>query len=391
MSRGFDVDGTGVKVDASLKAAIKPDTSSLTAENVEAGLALLGQLESSEDFDIQNRLGAALQKTAAALPALRAAVQTRMRDVAEFRAAHDRVAPFLEKLKSAPDDPAANLSVGSFACFYQRDWEKGLPMLAKSTDAKLKAAAVADLAAPTNAEQQFVVAGIWWDLAKSVNGLGKTHVLERAGNWYSQAAPNLSGLNKALAEKRSVVPDHPGIAGGNGSWINLLAMINPAKNTRAGKWKLENGILTSDNQNGARMWIPYLPPEEYDFRIVLSRSDGDSAVLQFAARGEHEMIWCMGYNKIFVLNEKHQDIKCELVNGRKYKSVIKVRKDSVQFFLDDQKILEEKDEEKLFQRGLWNSLSDEKLLGVGSFFSPTAFYSIEIQEVTGKGKALAAK
>lgn len=180
-------------------------------------------------------------------------------------------------------------------------------------------------------------------------------------------------------------------SGGRGKWVNLLAMIDPVRDAKAGTWKLENGVLTSDKENGARVQIPYLPPEEYDYRIVFSRREGDSGVLQFASRDGREMIWVMGYNKVFSLNDKSLRRKCELVNGRKYRSLIKVRRGSVQFSLGGRLILEEKDEDRLFQRGLWNRLPDEKLLGIGSFFSPTAFYSIEILELSGRGKALAEK
>ncbi len=42
-----------------------------------------------------------------------------------------------EKLKESPDDPAANLAVGSYLCFNKDQWERGLPMLAKGSDPAL--------------------------------------------------------------------------------------------------------------------------------------------------------------------------------------------------------------------------------------------------------------
>ena len=49
--------------------------------------------------------------------------------------------------------------------------------------------------------------------------------------------------------------------------------------------------------------------------------------------------------------------------GKKYTSLIKVRRGSVQFFLNDRLILDEKDEDRLFEHGLWYGLSDTKQLG----------------------------
>src|SRR6185312_914073 len=50
-------------------------------------------------------------------------------------------------LADNPDDAAANLLVGRHLCFVTEDWEQGLPMLAKSSDATLKDLAAKSLAA----------------------------------------------------------------------------------------------------------------------------------------------------------------------------------------------------------------------------------------------------
>ena len=42
------------------------------------------------------------------------------------------------KLKTNPDDPAANLAVGQWLCFERRDWKQGLQHLAKCSSPALK-------------------------------------------------------------------------------------------------------------------------------------------------------------------------------------------------------------------------------------------------------------
>src|SRR5207237_3009758 len=83
------------------------------------------------------------------------------------------------------------------------DWEHGLPMLAKGADAALKAAAAKDVAHATDARAMSEVAGQWWDLAeKESQALYKARLKGRATYWYGKALPGLTGLSRALAEKR---------------------------------------------------------------------------------------------------------------------------------------------------------------------------------------------
>ena len=198
------------------------------------------------------------------------------------------------------------------------------------------------------------------------------------------------GFRVVLSFDANPVVKKPAVVTGDaGKWIDLLAMIHPVKNAEAGNWKLENGVLTSNTENGARISIPYIPPEEYDYRIFFSRNDGGSAVLQYATRQNREIMWCIGWRIVkFALNEKDIEKNTGMKNGQKNISVIKVRKGSVQFYFNDRLILEEKDEDRLFDTGTWCALQNKSVLGIGSHFSPTSFYKVELLEVTGKGKPL---
>jgi len=136
--------------------------------------------------------------------------------------------------------------------------------------------------------------------------------------------------------------DAPTVAGiaepGNGS--TSFTLIDPQKRVRAGTWKLDHGVLTSSHDNGERIQIPYIPPEEYDYRITFARNEGGNGVVQFASRGDREIIWWIGRdNKHFALNDKTiAQAFSGLENGEKHTSLIKVRHGSVQFFLDDRRI-----------------------------------------------------
>ena len=53
-----------------------------------------------------------------------------------------------ERLNTNPEDAEANFTVGRFYCLYKKDWPRGLPALARGSDAGLKALAVKELDPP---------------------------------------------------------------------------------------------------------------------------------------------------------------------------------------------------------------------------------------------------
>ena len=77
--------------------------------------------------------------------ALLAEVQPRADQLARARKALEPFEPAVKALAANPDDPAANAAVGRYHCLRRGDWARGLPLLAKGNNPKLKAAADADL------------------------------------------------------------------------------------------------------------------------------------------------------------------------------------------------------------------------------------------------------
>lgn len=119
----------------------------------------------------------------------------------------ERVKIAHETLRSQPDDSESNFRAGRFTCFIEANWNNGLPMLAKGSDAILRDLALADLAAPSNAEKRLEIANGWWEQAESRKGLTRSHLHQRAGLWYRHALPGLAGINRSLAEQRLEIID----------------------------------------------------------------------------------------------------------------------------------------------------------------------------------------
>jgi hypothetical protein len=100
------------------------------------------------------------------------------------------------------DDPEAHLRVGRYYCFTKGDWEKGLPMLAKCSDARLQQLAEEELRNPSIPEDQLKLADGWWELGDKDSARQKP-LHQRAAYWYERALPALpSGLWRAKVEMR---------------------------------------------------------------------------------------------------------------------------------------------------------------------------------------------
>jgi hypothetical protein len=108
------------------------------------------------------------------------------------------VAKAAEKsLQTSPDDPAANLAVGKWYCLHLGDWEKGIPHLAKSGEAKLAAAAVAEKDA-----KLFPAADAWSAAAEALTGAEQLAAQRHALELYQKASERLKGLEQLKAAKR---------------------------------------------------------------------------------------------------------------------------------------------------------------------------------------------
>ncbi len=127
--------------------------------------------------------------------------RARAKELEEITAAYEDVKVATATLAEKPEDPQANLVLGKYHCFLRGDWQTGLPMLARGSDANLKALARRDLEGASVPEAQAALADEWRALAGKSSGLAKRQLQSRAAHWYHKALPGLSGLAKAAADR----------------------------------------------------------------------------------------------------------------------------------------------------------------------------------------------
>lgn len=106
---------------------------------------------------------------------------------------------------SAADVPEEMVEkVGRYRALVKGDFATAVPLLSKSEDAGLRAAAEAELKGGKAAGEEAVrLADLWWDAGAKLKGLAKKRVLGHAGTMYREALAELpAGLTRTKVEKR---------------------------------------------------------------------------------------------------------------------------------------------------------------------------------------------
>ena len=305
-------------------------------------------------------------------------------------------------LRENPDNKEANLAVGRFECFVKGNWTMGLEHLAKSSDATLGKLANDTLADPQDAEAKYRIASGWWKQGQTLQGVSKDRVLGYASGWYDKALPGLTGLSKVTAEKRLAevkpIADSGGIGGGpvrrGPRTINLLSLIDPEQDFKSGgKWAMNNDILQCTRGGFVPKYVfPYQPPEEYDVTFVYSQPRLRNAVgvLMPNPNGGSSFAFHLGGDSGKALSLSNDAGKYrrkfpQLIQPNvKYAVVIKVRKQNINVAINGTPVIALRTDYSDLKAGSWHRI--DRWQNVAIFCDdPTAFYKVELTEVTGEG------
>jgi hypothetical protein len=217
----------------------------------------------------------------------------------------------------------------------------------------------------------------------------------------------------ALARGAAVVPVALAARGGSGKaaatapaasrpsvptrTVDLFPYVDPARDTIAGNWRIEGGALMSDASHRARMGIRYPVPREYDFRVQFTQVDGDNCVAQLFTAGNPAALILGGWKRTVSgfqqIAGKWANVNATGVrglkfeNGRMHTSVVRVRTDSIEAWLDGERITAYATDGSDLSNRDWEPRGYP--LGVGSEVSSTIFHKIELVEYGKPGSAAA--
>jgi len=184
--------------------------------------------------------------------------------------------------------------------------------------------------------------------------------------------------------------------------VNLLALVEPQRDAVFGAWQRNPATreLLSDSSELARIEIPYQPPAEYDFEIQFTRVAGFEYVAQFAVQNGHQFAWLMGafgntmsgFEQVSRkgLRDHPNTIRAEscLTNGKRYSSVLQVRKDGLTVYLNGILLTFWKTDGSNLTLGEWTALRHKTTMGLSTYRSPTIFHAANLYPVTGQGKVV---
>jgi len=201
-----------------------------------------------------------------------------------------------------------------------------------------------------------------------------------AGTAASPAPDTAAAKGKAVPAPAAAAPRHDKI-------IDLMKMIDPAVATVAGSWRFENGDLVSDAGKPATLQIPYTPPAEYDFRIEFT---AQSTVQQHLFKEPASFSWAMGDNHdcgFEYVGGKHvweSPFKAglRLTPGKRHISLVRVRNNRVQGYIDGQLLVDAVTDFKDFSKNPELAQPDNSRLGLGTYNAPARFHKVEVIEVT---------
>jgi hypothetical protein len=421
LAEAFDVDGLKVKSQAATSMVLKAPSPAETAENARADLELADQLAAAEDFAAAARVVALARPLAADNPELRDQVLKRSHSIDLARSAFDQVQPFLDKLKTAPNDAAANLALGIHYCLKLGQWDKGLAYLAKGSDAKYKELATAELAAPTAPADALIVAAGWWDraLQTGTSDADAKALKLHAATWYRFGQSGASGLAGKLVETRLNQAALLGFTGGNSpvatsaviaahsighsgppGTIDLLRLVDVQRDVVEGTWTMGADGLKSeirDKDAPAKIRFPYDPPPEYDLNIELTRLKRGHRPFTVISclHGSEKYLLVFGENNNRTIrisgtgdrDALRTDTGTTFVDNRRCKIRVEMRKEKLAVYLDDKLVASCVITPGQGDNGRFWWVGDH-VLGFGAWNS-FIIHSVKLTEIGQSGTALA--
>lgn len=204
IDRRFRVGALKMKLDAAGAVSKVPGAKTTSKVLAELILSAVDDAVAVDDLDVAEGLATLAGPVVAKARdgTLTKLVTARAKEVQELKAAYVAVRQALDFLKTLPDDPQANETVGKYQCYMKGDWRRGLPRLSRSPDPALGLLAQNDLADPRQPDAQLAVADSWWAMADAETGRARQQIRLHALWWYKLAEPNLTGADKARVQTR---------------------------------------------------------------------------------------------------------------------------------------------------------------------------------------------
>lgn len=206
------------------------------------------------------------------------ALKLRMAEKAAFAS---RLAPLRAKLADSPDDPQANLELGQLLCFTARNWQEGLPYLAKGADGALATIAKAEAKAGDSPEPRIAVslADGWLSWSQGQKGSFRAVAEQRALDHYLAASGQVGGLEGMRIGKHITELEKKTGFKGFATPLHQLKVIESSNG--------QVGLNLNGTFNGTKYTVQ---GKEWPQSFCLPPNTSSTSVIRFELQGKHRRL-----------------------------------------------------------------------------------------------------
>jgi len=184
--------------------------------------------------------------------------------------------------------------------------------------------------------------------------------------------------------------------------IDLLALVDVSKDQVSGEWEKNGEHLLAPRQYGARLELPYQPPDEYELTVIAEPLDEPNGLLLGQRSGGRRFVVLVGYSTGDGLpasalenidgknvGENTTTVRRDvLVKGRPSQIVCTVRKNSVRVTCDGHELIRwQGDSKQLSLSDYWKTPSDSALF-LGAYDCRYRFSRVTLTPLSGEGRKL---
>ncbi|HEX7898058.1 MAG TPA: serine/threonine-protein kinase [Planctomycetota bacterium] len=181
------------------------------------------------------------------------------------------------------------------------------------------------------------------------------------------------------------------------AWIELLPMIDFARDIRVGGWTRRGQEIIADGTENAGCQVPYLPPREYDLVVEFTREKRGCETGVFAVWADQTpfLVGLAGYGNTAsgignvggkAYGENPTRKNAGLLAGRRYRLEVEVRVELVRALLDGEELTRWTPALGPLGRTSHALAPVGLLLGLSNCETPTVFHRLAILERDGQGK-----
>lgn len=185
----------------------------------------------------------------------------------------------------------------------------------------------------------------------------------------------------------------------SGPDVELLPLVKLDQDSVSGKWSLEDGVLTSPKGYGARVQLPYSPPEEYDLTAIVEPLDEPNGLIMGQRSGGQRFLVLLSYQSGESPVSAIENIDGKnvgnvsthsgpvFVKGRPAQVICSVRKTGVQVQVDGRAVIDWTGKPSQLSLGEYWETPNKETLFLGAYDCRYQVTRLTLTPRAGEGKS----